>query len=433
MPWSCSGLFSGECSLILTEGDSAKALAVAGLEVVGRQRYGVLPLRGKILNVRGASARVMQANKELNHLVKALGLQYGRVYQGSVPTVGNTDALSWNAGSAELGVHGQGMRYGRVLIMTDQDHDGAHIKGLLINFFSYFWPSLLEIPGFLQHFITPLVKVKQRQSAGKEEMLAFYSLPEHEAWLRSNASERDAPAATGAVKYYKGLGTNTAAEGREYFKNLDKHRKLFFNASEMTDASAGGPRLGTSDIIDLAFNKKNARQRKHWLETRHRRDAFIDPHKPALSFSEFIDTELMQFSFADNVRSLPSVIDGLKPAQRKVLYGCFKKKLVAPQEMKVVQLAGYIAEHTAYHHGDASLHATIINMAQDYVGSNNLPLLIPSGQFGTRAKGGVDSASPRYIFTSLSPLARMLFPEADDPQLKYLVEDGQQVEVGVAL
>lgn len=444
------GSKSGECSLILTEGDSAKALAVAGLEVVGRDKYGVLPLRGKILNVRGASARVMQNNKELSNLVKALGLQYGRVYTAAdftdTTTARKDGTPDLSASSAAIGVHGQGMRYGRVLIMTDQDHDGAHIKGLLINFFNFFWPSLLDVPGFLQHFITPLVKVKPTKRAtdavpglvkGKDGTVSFFSMPEHDEWMQQQADKTNPNAPVGSIKYYKGLGTNTAAEGREYFRNLDMHRKLFFNSGlegvEGNGATGVGsslatqsdPRLNTLEIVDLAFNKKKAKHRKHWLETHHKPNAFIDPHKPTLSVGEFIDTELMQFSFADNVRSLPSVVDGLKPAQRKVLYGCFKKRLTA--EMKVVQLAGYIAENTAYHHGDVSLHTTIIHMAQDYVGSNNLPLLLPSGQFGTRAKGGVDSASPRYIFTALSPLSRYLFPEVDDALLTHRTEDGQEV------
>ncbi len=96
--------------------------------------------------------------------------------------------------------------------------------------------------------------------------------------------------------------------------------------------------------------------------------------------------------------------------------------------MKVVQLAGYVAEKTAYHHGETSLHTTIVRMAQDFIGSNNIPLLIPSGQFGSRAEGGDDFASPRYIYTKLSPLTRFLFPAADDKQLEYLEEDGVMVE-----
>ena len=496
--------YSGECSLILTEGDSAKALAVAGLEVVGRDKYGVLPLRGKILNVRGASPRVMQNNVELTNLIKALGLQFGKEYkhsygksiEGKGTGKGKCKEDIFDSSDPLLGVHGQGMRYGRVLIMTDQDHDGAHIKGLVINFFHHFWPSLLDIPGFLQQFITPLVKVKVKGTKGmgtgkgKDGTLSFYSMPEHEAWLASQSALTKADTNTdtdvtisnvisrkkgvettrsGAtidhnkyvVKYYKGLGTNTAAEGRAYFTALEMHRKLFFNENGMpavnnpvtisvtagtgTGADAGTEtetsaeiavisepaddiRRETGTIVDLAFNKKRAKERKHWLGTHYRSQAFVDPHKPSLSVGEFIDTDLMQFSFADNIRSLPSVVDGLKPAQRKVLFGCFKKKLTGGEEMKVVQLAGYIAEQTAYHHGDASLHSTIINMAQDYVGANNLPLLQAGGQFGTRSKGGKDFASPRYIFTSLSPVARLLYPEADDAQLVHQWEDGQKVE-----
>jgi hypothetical protein len=82
----------------------------------------------------------------------------------------------------------------------------------------------------------------------------------------------------------------------------------------------------------------------------------------------------------DNVRAIPCVLDGFKPSQRKVLFACFKKRLHL--DMKVAQLCGYVAEHAAYHHGEASLQGTITSLAQDFCGSNNLNLLVPSGQFG---------------------------------------------------
>ena len=117
---------------------------------------------------------------------------------------------------------------------------------------------------------------------------------------------------------------------------------------------------------------------------------------------------------------------GLKPSQRKVLFSCFKRKLTS--EMKVAQLSGYCSEHAGYHHGEMSLHSTIVGMAQDFVGSNNLPLLEAGGQFGTRLQGGKDAASPRYIFTLLNPLTSILFPLPDMPLLEYLDDDGAQVE-----
>merc|ERR1719160_757459 len=122
---------------------------------------------------------------------------------------------------------------------------------------------------------------------------------------------------------------------------------------------------------------------------------------------DFINLELVQFSRYDLMRAVPNVMDGLKPSQRKVLYSCFKRKLRS--DAKVAQLVGYIAEHSAYHHGEASLAGAIVAMAQDFVGSNNVNLLVPSGQFGTRIMGGKDAANPRYIYTRLHPVTRMVF------------------------
>lgn len=444
-----------ECTLILTEGDSAKALAVAGISATsaGREFFGVMPLRGKLLNVRIANKTQVSKNEELINLVKALGLDFKRGY-------------------VDDNLDGQNLRYGKVMLMCDQDHDGSHIKGLIINFFDHFWPNLLKHEGFLQEFITPIVKAKARkgssgdaslldeseltaerkntktkslvQKNSQQEQHVFYSLQDYEMW-RSSLSAGEL--ARFKIKYYKGLGTSTAEEGRDYFERIDQHRKIFVLAEKSSfvdrhektanskrsvtsaSSSAASPMLLQTDqeAIDLVFNKHRIEDRKQWLLQNYSKDLALDLSQPHVSYKDFIAKELIHFSFSDNLRSIPSAIDGLKPSQRKVLYGSFRKNLVH-DEIKVVQLAGYIAEKTAYHHGEAALHATIINMAQNFVGSNNIPLLEPIGQFGTRAKGGADFASPRYIFTKLSPLARLLCPAADDAILDYLEEDGLEVE-----
>jgi DNA topoisomerase-2 len=97
-------------------------------------------------------------------------------------------------------------------------------------------------------------------------------------------------------------------------------------------------------------------------------------------------------------------------------------------EIKVAQFSGYVSEHSAYHHGEASLNGAIVNMAQTFVGSNNINLLEPNGQFGTRLHGGDDSASERYIFTQLNSLTRKIFPDVDDAVLNYINDDGLIVE-----
>ncbi|KAK4770618.1 hypothetical protein SAY87_031150 [Trapa incisa] len=377
------GRNSDKCTLILTEGDSAKALAMAGLSVVGRDRYGVFPLRGKLLNVREASHSQIMDNKEIQYLKQILGLQQNKQYD-SVKT----------------------LRYGHMMIMTDQDHDGSHIKGLLINFIHSFWPSLLKVPSFMVEFITPIVKATHKN--GKE--MCFYTMPEYESWkesLRNNASGW-------SIKYYKGLGTSTSKEGKQYFQNLDKHKKDFVWADEKD-----------GEAIELAFSKKKIEARKNWLR-QFEPGTFLDQKEKRIKYSDFVNKELILFSMADLQRSIPSMVDGLKPGQRKILFCSFKRNFV--KEAKVVQFSGYVSEHSAYHHGDQSLAAAIIGMAQDFVGSNNINLLVPSGQFGTRNMGGKDHASPRYIFTRLSPVTRFLFPKDDDNLLDYLNEDGVSIE-----
>jgi DNA topoisomerase-2 len=372
---------SSECTLILTEGDSAASLAIGGLKVVGRERYGVFPLKGKILNVKDATMEKKTKNDELTRIKRILGLEHGKKYK---------DVKS--------------LRYGRVMVMTDQDVDGSHIKGLIINLFHTEWPELLNL-GFICSMITPLLKA----SKGKQ-VVSFYNATEYEKWLET-------PAANGgrgwSVKYYKGLGTSTATEGREYFESMNVVR---FQWDETSDGS-----------IDLAFNKKRSDDRKEWLATYDRDRVLEIPAGGAdVTYSRFINDDLIHFSNADNLRSIPHVMDGLKPSQRKILWAARKRNLVS--EIKVAQFAGYISEVAAYHHGEASLTAAIVNMAQNYVGSNNINLLAPNGQFGTRLQGGDDSAAPRYIFTALEPVQNTMFSKADDPALTWLEDDGAHIE-----
>ncbi|KAJ9111708.1 hypothetical protein QFC19_001068 [Naganishia cerealis] len=378
---NAGGKKAKDCTLILTEGDSAKALAVSGLSVVGRDNYGVFPLRGKLLNVREATTDSILKNQEIQFIRQIMGLKHNAEYKSV-----------------------ESLRYGSLMIMTDQDHDGSHIKGLIINFLDHFYPSLLKIPGFLIEFITPIVKVWK----GKQE-LTFYTMPQYEEWKEQNNNGKGWES-----KYYKGLGTSTAADAKKYFSDLDKHKIPFQDTKP-----------GDRELIDLAFNKKKADDRKEWLR-QFKPGTYLDHDINEVPIADFINKELILFSMADNIRSIPSVADGLKPGQRKVLFGCFKRKLV--KEIKVAQLAGYVSEKTAYHHGEQSLVMTIVGLAQNFVGSNNINLLAPNGQFGTRIAGGKDAASARYIFTNVPRMTRALFHPNDDPILKYQIEDDMGIE-----
>jgi len=375
---------SDQCTLIVTEGDSAKALAIAGLSEVGRDKFGVFPLRGKPRNVRDVAVKTLMTNQEFSDLKKILGLQQDKEYKSL----------------AEL-------RYGRLMVMTDADVDGTHIKGLLLNMIHCFWPSLLDL-GFVVSMITPVIKVSGMAGGTK----SFFTDVAYRQWLEENGPLP--PRAT--VKYYKGLGTSTSKDAKDYFRSIGQ-LTVGFDSDDNTDKA-----------ILLAFDKTKADDRKVWLQEKAKNLEATPTYGSikSLTIDQFIQTDLVNFSLADNVRSIPHLMDGLKPSQRKVMFACFKRNL--QQEMKVAQLSGYVSEHTAYHHGEASLQGTIVGLAQDFVGSNNINLLEPCGQFGSRLMNGKDSASPRYIFTRLTPQTRKIFSPMDDQVLKYLEDDGKSIE-----
>lgn len=368
---------SEQCTLILTEGDSAKTMAISGLSVVGRDKYGVFPLRGKLLNVRDASVKQITDNAEITNLKKIIGLEAGKEYKNL-----------------------KSLRYGKVMIMTDQDHDGSHIKGLVLNMFHSMWPSLLKL-NFITSMITPIVKVTK----GKK-VVSFFNLTDYHEWIEKTSDYKK-----WKTKYYKGLGTSNTSEAKEYFKDMKMNHYLWSDS--------------TNQSMNLAFNKKQSDCRKDWLYQYNEKD-ILDSKETDIPVETFIHKELIHFSNSDTKRSIGSLFDGLKPSQRKILYSCFKRNLHS--EIRVAQLAGYVSENAAYHHGEASLQGAIIGMAQNYVGSNNINLLEPNGQFGTRIMGGGDAASSRYIHTELNKLTQFIYPKDDFPMLKYVEDDGLLVE-----
>jgi DNA topoisomerase-2 len=303
---------SNECTLILTEGLSARTFAISGLSVVGRERYGVFPLKGKLLNLRNASVKQQSGNEEFMNIKKILGLKQGVQY----------DNLKQ-------------LRYGKIMVLADADIDGIHIRGLCLNVIDHFWPELLRL-GFVCTMRTPIVKAKRGS-----EVRSFATLREFDEFKASNDVR------TWTCKYYKGLGSSTQQEAKEIFRSM-----------EVVDYAQD--HLAAESMV-LAFDSAKANQRKEWI-LKATRDPPREPDGNRVSISDFVHKELVHFSVADVKRSIASVMDGLKPTQRKVLYACFKRNL--KNDVKVAQLTGYASEVTHYVHGEASLTSTIVNMAQ---------------------------------------------------------------------
>jgi len=372
---------SSDCILILCEGDSAKSGIMSGLTKEDRNYIGVFPLKGKLLNTKDLPQKKINDNVEITNIKKILGLVTNKIYD-----------------KKEI----KSLRYGKVIFMTDQDLDGSHIKGLCINLFHSQWGDLFKADKFIGFMNTPILKATK----GKR-VLNFYNESKYKEWKNANNNGKG-----WSIKYYKGLGTSTSKEFKEYFKNK---RLITFSYTGNTSDNA----------IDKVFNKERADDRKDWLE-KYDRDDVLETNKNQIPYEDFVDKEMIHFSKYDCERSIPNLIDGFKTSLRKIIYAAFKKNLV--KEIKVAQFSGYVSEHSGYHHGEMSLNKAIVGLAQNYVGSNNINMLMPNGQFGTRLEGGKDAASERYIYTELNPLTKYIFPEQDMPLLNYLDDDGFMVE-----
>ncbi|XP_020170289.3 DNA topoisomerase 2 isoform X2 [Aegilops tauschii subsp. strangulata] len=278
------GTKARKCTLILTEGDSAKLLVMNALGTIGRDYYGVYPLNGKIMNVNGRTPAQVWESSKVQTIMRIMGLKFERKY--SVV---------------------DGLRYGRIMIMMDQDVDGSHIKGLIINLFLECWPSLLKVEGFLQQFITPIIRLSHNS-----ESILFYSMIEYKLWNERHEGE----AGNWTVKYYKGLGTSTTADAAKYFRHMRKHTRNFIWRG-----------VEDSTSIKLAFDRKSAALRKEWMKIGFEFQYHMDYTQECISYSDFINNEMRLYSIANLERSTPSVMDGFKPVQRKIMHSCLKRTL----------------------------------------------------------------------------------------------------------
>lgn len=448
-----------KCRLFITEGDSAKTFAVSGFSIIGKEYYGVYPIRGKFLNVRTATNKQLLTNNEFKDLKMCLGLKQGMDYSNPK----NFTKL----------------RYGGIIILTDQDVDGSHIKGLLMNMLATYWPSLLKVKGFIQTINTPIVKAWKKSDKKKKKPVIFDTLADFDAWQEKKSNAKGADnISRWDIKYYKGLGTSTDKEAKELFRDFYEKILTFVEGSADTEDESDGDESdaekeyvveaesdeddesesgddkssskdkankeddeistesGEETVLseetdyhfNLAFNKNFANKRKVWLSKYKKDDILQYDEKREIKYEDFVNKDLKHFSNYDNIRSIPNIMDGFKPSQRKIMYTMFNAK--KDQEMKVAQWAGKVSLETSYHHGEASLQGTIVGMAQNFVGSNNINLLSPNGNFGYRAMNGKDHASPRYIFTQLESITRKIFRPEDEYEgiVNYINDEGISIE-----
>lgn len=392
------------CYLILTEGLSAKGFAVNGLSVIGRDRYGIFPLRGKLINIKNKDASKVGDNKEITYLKKILGLQQNMTFKSKEDL--------------------KQLRYGGIIALTDQDYDGSHIKGLIMNAFHAYWKDLLKL-GFIKSLATPILKAFKGKKIKK-----FYTESDYKKWKSTNPSGWK-------IKYYKGLGTHNDKEAAECFEDFENNLIHYIwdtNSDFNLDLAF---KSGKDEFIqekdekeDLERDNKHIKwsnRRKKWLMD-YNPDEIIELNQRQVTYSEFINKDLIHYSNDDTQRSIPSVMDGLKPSQRKILYAGLKRYKTDKKENRVAEFAGYVTYHSRYHHGEKSIIEATVKMAQTFVGSNNINYFLPNGNFGSRYDGPTKHASERYIHTNINPVVLDLFNINDNLVLDYNDDEGTTVE-----
>lgn len=385
---------SEQCCLYIVEGKSASAYAKKLYDMQDdlRNTVGVHPLRGKLLNVMNASVEQIYENKVIENLKKILGLQELMDY--SLPENFAT------------------LRYGRVNLMADADVDGKHIISLVLNMFHCRYPTLLH-RGYVWLNETPILRLTMKGKKYK-----FFSTEEYDQWLQEDPARSSVPA-----KYFKGLGTSKDDDIQDDFEH-PRFIQLTYD-----DLSAGA--------FSLSFHKKLADRRKQWIASSIGQS--ILPYEQLVNrpISVYLEKIFVQYPISNLHRSIPSMTDGLKTSQRKALWGSFLKwkstsdHLMiqkSPTELKVAQLAGYVANETHYHHGEKNLEELIVGMTHNFVGSNNLPYFIPEGQFGSRDQGGKDASDARYIFTKPQPWLNLVFKKEDLDLLPKQEDEGEVIE-----
>lgn len=392
---------SGQCVLYLVEGQSASAYPKKRITMTpgGRDRGGYYPLKGKFPNVTKFSIMRLANNSEIVAIKKMGGLVEGADYRNPQYRVS--------------------LRYGLFLITADSDSDGKHIITLLVNYFHVYHPSLLTM-GMVAYLRTPVVRLKKNNKTIK----FFFSTEEYETWNSTAGSEK----AGLTVKYYKGLGTS---------KDEDIVEDLTIAPVVVCVYDDQAP-----ENLRLAFDPHFADARKDWIakwrNVTQLDDVCIVPVSQfnnelyrQQSVSNFINRELVDYAKEALYRAVPSMYGGLKDSQNKALYAAllyWNYGRNSKAEMKVGRFANNAADKTNYHHGEKGLSDAIIKMAQDFVGSNNLPYFTRDGQFGTRTDGGSDAADARYSETRLEWWIKYAYDEESISIVPKRIVENEEVE-----
>jgi DNA topoisomerase-2 len=368
-----------EAVLIIVEGESAACYCgpFIALQPGGRDKYGVLQLQGKILNVASFYDNNPERIAE-SAIIKLLMMALGLNPELDYSIEKNRDKLN----------------YGEVMIMTDADHDGLHIKGLIDNFFHVMFPALLS-PDFISYYRVPIIKAYKGR-----EVRRFYTTYEFDEFRLKELKGKKEVNVNGKrtiggwkFRYFKGLATSNDKDVRE-----DATNPMIIRY-QVDDESR--------EWIEKIFRKSSVEERKKWVRKYQKKSKHPFVLREDDVLSNFFKNEFIFYILTSLTRAIIHRVDGLKESQRKILWTSFSLK----SEHKVFQFGGNVAKKTEYEHGDMSLHKAITAMARTYAGSNNMEYLTPIGQFGNREDP--KHGSPRYISVNRAWWLDLVFHQDD--------------------
>lgn len=414
------------CKLMVAEGDSAITLLRAGMTLglpgtPSFDDYGIYSLGGVPMNTMKQVEERSTANGSI--IVGTKSFDNNKVLQNLFSVLGVEPGAKYETESEIAQLH-----YAGVIICVDGDVDGAgKIAGLVLATFYKLWPNLL-VRGYLQWFMTPVIRIypasawSEKERARVGAVAEFYHEQEFHAWEREREEKEQAGEAQPKVmvRYYKGLGTHEPLERPQMFANFEQRLYTF-----AVDSDA-------PNLFEVHYGKETAPRKAELSKPlRNMPKALI----------EFMDknrvvpcgVQLNYFTKAYKIdaleRQLLNAFDGMTVGRRKAFDGARERFGDKRGECQTFQLAGYVADRKQYHHGGSSMENALIYSCQNFEGARVVPYLIGSGEFGTRLSGGQDAASARYTRISLNtPVVKWLMPREDDTLLPYEFVDGQRAE-----
>lgn len=415
-----------DASLIILEGDSAIAFVNCGLTSnVGKksnnlptiEHFGYMSTGGVVMNALTEVTQITKNGREMN--IATLRLRENVFFQNLVRVLN----LNFNC-TYEDDKDFATLRYRNgVIICVDQDLDGAgKIAALLEVFFHTFWPALLR-RGYIYRFLTPVIRVYNRSSckgAKARPVQEFLYEEQYRDWAIRTFGGVDAVPGNLVVRYYKGLAAhNTGYETNSIFE------KFYNYCYRIGFAPDDSQLLCRIFGAETDFRKSMLRapaggftpEEIHYMEMSRE-----------FPYKVHVNREIQLYKLYAVRRQIPGIADGQTPGQRKVINTIMYGSVTKGDVLKVFQLGGTVAKEMHYHHGDASLNATIMNLAMLFTGARQCPFILPQGQAGSRFRAGKDAGSARYVGVYENSAVKCLFSQGDRYVLDYTDEDGCKAE-----